>query len=153
MTSDGRLAEAKALLTRLIAFESVSDTSNLPLIDFVEGYLREYKLEARRAPNAAGDKAAILATIGPRVDDSPVALHQGHGIVAEVDDLDRIKPKIAPLVRIGAFRIEGRLDGDFDLMGYSLVHAIVILAAAAPPSTASAVVHGAAPLSERSNVR
>ena len=68
MTSGGRLAEAKALLTRLTAFESVSDTSNLPLIGFVEGYLREHGLESRRAPNAAGDKAAILATIGPRVD-------------------------------------------------------------------------------------
>ena len=45
MTSDRRLAEAKALLTRLIAFESVSDTSNLPLIEFVEGYLREHKLK------------------------------------------------------------------------------------------------------------
>ena len=40
MTGEGRLAEAKALLARLIAFESLSDTSNLPLIDFVEGYLR-----------------------------------------------------------------------------------------------------------------
>ena len=49
MTSHGRLAEAKALLTRLIAFESVSDASNLPLVDFVEGYLRENGLEARRA--------------------------------------------------------------------------------------------------------
>ena len=44
MTSGGRLAEAKALLTRLTAFESVSDTSNLPLIGFVEGYLREHGL-------------------------------------------------------------------------------------------------------------
>ena len=74
MTSEGRLAEAKALLTRLIAFESVSDSSNLPLIDFVESYLREHGLESRRAPNAAGDKAAILATIGPRVDGGVVSV-------------------------------------------------------------------------------
>src|SRR5258708_1253978 len=66
MPGEIRLAEAKALLTRLIAFDSVSDTSNLPLVDFVEGYLPEHGLESRRAPNAAGDKAAILATIGPR---------------------------------------------------------------------------------------
>ena len=45
MTSGSRLAEAKALLTRLIAFETVSDSSNLPLIDFVEGYLREHGLD------------------------------------------------------------------------------------------------------------
>jgi hypothetical protein len=37
MTGEGRLAEAKALLARLIAFDSVSDSSNLPVIDFVEG--------------------------------------------------------------------------------------------------------------------
>jgi acetylornithine deacetylase len=83
MTSEGRLAETKALLTRLIAFESVSDTSNLPLIDFVEGYLREHGLESRRAPNAAGDKAAILATIGPRVDGGVVL--SGHTDVVPVE--------------------------------------------------------------------
>ena len=68
MTGEGRLAEAKALLERLVAFESVSDVSNLPVIDFVEGYLGGHGLELRRAPNGAGDKAAILSTIGPRVD-------------------------------------------------------------------------------------
>ena len=83
MTGQGRLAEAKALLTRLIAFESVSDTSNLPLIDFVEGYLREYKLESSCAPNAAGDEAAILATIGPRVDGGVVL--SGHTDVVPVE--------------------------------------------------------------------
>ena len=45
MTAEGRLAEAKALLARLIAFESVSDISNLPLIDFVEGYFREHGID------------------------------------------------------------------------------------------------------------
>jgi acetylornithine deacetylase len=83
MTSGDRLAEAKTLLKRLIAFESVSDTSNLPLIDFVEGYLREQGLESRRAPNSAGDKAAILATIGPRVDGGVVL--SGHTDVVPVE--------------------------------------------------------------------
>ena len=68
MTGAGRIAEAKALLARLIAFDSVSDSSNLPVVDFVEAYLRSHGLQSRRAPNGAGDKATILATIGPRVD-------------------------------------------------------------------------------------
>ena len=68
MTGAGRIAEAKALLARLIAIDSVSDWSNLPVVDFVDAYLRSHGLKARRAPNAAGDKAAILATIGPRAD-------------------------------------------------------------------------------------
>jgi acetylornithine deacetylase len=66
--SAGDLARAKSLLARLVAFESVSDSSNLPVIDFVEAYLASHGVVARRAPNASGDKAALLATIGPRVD-------------------------------------------------------------------------------------
>jgi acetylornithine deacetylase len=83
MTAEGRLAEAKALLARLIAFDSVSDTSNLPLIEFVEAYLRSHGVDTRRAPDAAGDKAAILATIGPRVDGGVVL--SGHTDVVPVD--------------------------------------------------------------------
>ena len=83
MTGAGRLAEAKALLKRLIAIDSVSDASNLPVVDFVEEYLRSEGLEARRAPNAAGDKAAILAAIGPRVDGGVVL--SGHTDVVPVE--------------------------------------------------------------------
>ena len=66
-----------------IAFDSVSDASNLPLVDFVEGYLRGHGLDSRRAANAAGDKAAILATIGPRVDGGVVL--SGHTDVVPVE--------------------------------------------------------------------
>ena len=82
MSGAGRLAEAKALLKRLIAIDSVSDASNLPVIDFAESYLRSHGLETRRAPNEAGDKAAILATIGPRVDGGVVL--SGHTDVVPV---------------------------------------------------------------------
>jgi acetylornithine deacetylase len=78
-----RLAEAKALLARLIAFDSVSDCSNLPLIEFVEDYLARQGVAARRAPNAGGGKAAILATIGPRVNGGVVL--SGHTDVVPVD--------------------------------------------------------------------
>jgi acetylornithine deacetylase len=78
-----RLAKAKALLTRLIAFDSVSDSSNLPLIDFVADYLDLQGVSARRAPNLSGDKAAILATIGPRVDGGVVL--SGHTDVVPVE--------------------------------------------------------------------
>jgi len=61
-------ARAKAILARLVAFDSVSDRSNLPLVDFVEEYLRGLGVDTRRAPNAGGDKAALWATIGPDVD-------------------------------------------------------------------------------------
>ena len=88
-----RLAEAKALLAKLIAFDSVSDSSNLPLVDFVEGYLRGHGLEARRAPSAAGDKAAILATIGPRIDGGVVL--SGHTDVVPVEGQPWSSPPFA----------------------------------------------------------
>ena len=62
--SDEIKARAIALLERLMAFDTESDKSNLPLIDFVQDYLRGEGVPALRAPNAAGDKAALLATIG-----------------------------------------------------------------------------------------
>ena len=61
-------ARAKAILARLVAFDSVSDRTNLPLVEFVEDYLGGLGVPTRRAPNARGDKAALWATIGPAVD-------------------------------------------------------------------------------------
>ena len=65
--SEDPLARAKALLAQLIAFESVSDRSNLALIAFVEDYLASLGVPSRRAPNGSKDKTALLASIGPRV--------------------------------------------------------------------------------------
>jgi acetylornithine deacetylase len=112
MTDQGRLAEAKALLERLIAFESVSDVSNLPLVDFVEDYLREQGLESQRAPNAAGDKAAILATIGPRVDGGIVL--SGHTDVVPVEGQPWSSPPFA--LREASGRLYGR--GACDMKGF-----------------------------------
>ncbi len=81
--SQDRLARAKALLQRLIAFESVSDRSNLPLMAFVEDYLASSGVASRRAPNGSGDKTALLATVGPRVDGGVVL--SGHTDVVPVD--------------------------------------------------------------------
>jgi len=77
-----RLAEAKTLLSRLVAFDSVSDRSNLPVIDFIESYLAGHGAASRRAPNAEGDKAAILASIGPRADGGVVL--SGHTDVVPI---------------------------------------------------------------------
>src|SRR5471032_1950273 len=76
-------ARAIALLERLVAFDSESEKSNLPLIDFVEDYLRAQNVPVLRAPNAAGDKAALLATIGPMVEGGIVL--SGHSDVVPVE--------------------------------------------------------------------
>ena len=76
-------ARAKALLARLIGFETVSDRSNLALVDFVEDYLSGLGVSALRAPNAKGDKAALFATIGPNIDGGTVL--SGHTDVVPVE--------------------------------------------------------------------
>jgi acetylornithine deacetylase len=54
-----------AMLERLVSFDTESAKSNLALIDFVEDYLAGWGVPCVRFPNAAGDKAAIYATLGP----------------------------------------------------------------------------------------
>jgi acetylornithine deacetylase len=81
--SDDVKASAIALLERLAAFDTESDKSNLPLIDFVEEYLRGQDIPVLRAPNAAGDKAALLATVGPMVEGGIVL--SGHTDVVPVE--------------------------------------------------------------------
>jgi acetylornithine deacetylase len=67
MTSDRSVGrdEVTAILQRLVSFDTESSRSNLELIDYVEGYLRDLGVASVRMPNAAGDKATLFATIGP----------------------------------------------------------------------------------------
>ena len=61
------LAEARGILERLIAFPTVSDSSNLALIDWVEDYLAGFGVAAQRVYNDRGDKANLYASVGPQV--------------------------------------------------------------------------------------
>jgi acetylornithine deacetylase len=56
---------AAELLAKLVAFDTTSAQSNLPLIDFVQAYLKDQGVEATLIPSADGSKAALFATIGP----------------------------------------------------------------------------------------
>ena len=47
-----------AMLEELVAFDTVSSKTNLPLIERVEAYLKGLGIASTRVPNAAGDKAA-----------------------------------------------------------------------------------------------
>ena len=71
------------MLSRLVAFPTVSRDSNLPLIDWVEEYLERFDARCRRTCNAKGTKANLFAAIGP---DAPggVVL-SGHTDVVPVD--------------------------------------------------------------------
>jgi acetylornithine deacetylase len=70
------------ILEKLVGFNTVTDQSNLALIDFVAQYLRSHNIRFVTAPNAAGDKAALYASIGPNVDGGVVL--SGHTDVVPV---------------------------------------------------------------------
>ena len=70
------------ILERLVSFNTVSDRSNLALIRYVADYLTSHGIPFVEAPNAAGDKAALYATIGPMVDGGVVL--SGHTDVVPV---------------------------------------------------------------------
>jgi acetylornithine deacetylase len=54
------------LLQRLVSFDTTSRNSNLPLIDFVRGYLDGLGVEYRVSTDPTGEKANVHAIIGPR---------------------------------------------------------------------------------------
>lgn len=77
-----RLALAIETIADLVAFDTESSKSNLPIIDFIATHLEARGVPFVRVPNAAGDKAALFATIGPMVDGGIVL--SGHTDVVPV---------------------------------------------------------------------
>lgn len=59
--------ESQEQLERLIGFETVSSQSNLELIHYIRDYLQQHGIDSELIPNQQGDKASLLACIGPRV--------------------------------------------------------------------------------------
>lgn len=60
------LNAAKDLLARLVAFDTTSHKTNIPLIRFVQAYLSSHGIESQLVPTADGQKASLFATIGPK---------------------------------------------------------------------------------------
>ncbi len=109
------LDRAIDMTARLVAFDTESAKSNLPLIDFVEAYLREQGVPFVRAPNAAGDKAAIFATIGPMAPGGVVL--SGHTDVVPVEGQEWSSNPFA--LRREDGRLYGR--GAVDMKGFGAV--------------------------------
>ncbi len=55
----------REMLARLVAFPTVSTRSNLDLIGYVEDYLSGLGVPSRRVPDATGEKAGLVALVGP----------------------------------------------------------------------------------------
>lgn len=103
---------ALELLARLVSFNTESQRSNLALVAFVEDYLAAWSVPFVRLPNAAGDKAAILATIGPR--DVPGVVLSGHTDVVPVAGQSWTSDPFA--LRVEGGRAHGR--GAVDMKGF-----------------------------------
>jgi acetylornithine deacetylase len=71
------------VLEKLVSFDTVSSKSNLPLIEWVKSWLDQQGIASIVAPNAAGDKAALYASIGPQIDGGVVL--SGHTDVVPVE--------------------------------------------------------------------
>lgn len=76
-------SNARAILDRLIAFDTTSRNSNLALIEWVEAYLAEHGVSSHRVSDASGQKANLFATCGPAVEDGVIL--SGHSDVVPVD--------------------------------------------------------------------
>ena len=72
------------LMSRLISFPTVSRDSNLPLIDWVENYLKTHGITSHRWPDPnQPEKAALFAHVGPDVEGAVVL--SGHTDVVPID--------------------------------------------------------------------
>jgi acetylornithine deacetylase len=103
---------AKELLARLVAFDTTSHKTNIPLIRFVEEYLAGHGIESARVPTPDGEKASLFATIGPS-GEGGIAL-SGHTDVVPVTGQSWHTDPFTLTERDG--RLYGR--GSCDMKGY-----------------------------------
>jgi len=103
------------ILERLVAFDTVSDRSNLPLQDWVQARLEAEGVSVIRVPNAAGDKATLFATIGPATDGGIVL--SGHTDVVPV--AGQVWTSDPFTLRVEGGRAYGR--GAVDMKGFAAI--------------------------------
>lgn len=61
------LSSAILHLKNLVGYASVSNVSNIPVIEYIEAQLDAHGFSHQRAPSPEGDKTNLLARIGPEV--------------------------------------------------------------------------------------
>ena len=78
--------ETRAMIDRLIAFDTTSRNSNLELIHYVRDYLADLGVAAQLVHDEEGRKANLYATLGPT--DRPGIALSGHTDVVPIDSQD-----------------------------------------------------------------
>lgn len=99
---------ALEILARLIAFDTTSRGSNLPLIEWVEAYLDRHGVAHRRVPNADGTKSNLIASVGPAIEGGVVL--SGHTDVVPVDGQAWSSDPFAMTLRDGRYYGRGTCD-------------------------------------------
>ncbi len=122
-------ALAVDLLRRLVAFDTTSDRPNRPLIGYVRDFLAHYGIAARVIPDSTGDKANLLATVGPS--GQPGIVLSGHTDVVPVAGQTWTSDPFTVTERDG--RYYGR--GTADMKGFlACILALAPELAARPPA-------------------
>ncbi len=111
------------ILDRLIAFDTVSHRSNLPLIHHVRDLLTGHGIDCTLIPDASGEKANLLARTGPA--DTPGVVLSGHVDVVPVEGQAWTRPPFT-LTREGS-RLYGR--GTTDMKGFDACAIAAMIAA------------------------
>jgi acetylornithine deacetylase len=101
-------AASRALIERLIAFNTVSRDSNLALIEWVRDYLQGFGAKTRLTHDAAGKKANLFATLGDS--GKPGLILSGHTDVVPVDGQDWDTDPFAATERDGKLYARGSAD-------------------------------------------
>ena len=73
-----RLLSDRDLLARLVAFDTTSALSNLPMVEFIEGYLERAGVRITRIPSVDGSRANLLVAAGPEGADGVGLVLSGH---------------------------------------------------------------------------
>jgi acetylornithine deacetylase len=112
MTTDARTAplsaSARAMIERLIAFNTVSRDSNLGLIEWVRDYLQGLGARTRLTHDASGKKANLFATLGDSP--KPGLILSGHTDVVPVDGQNWDTDPFVAVERDGKLFARGSAD-------------------------------------------
>lgn len=122
------------ILDRLIAFDTVSDRTNLPLVQFVRDLLAQAGIAAELIPDATGAKANLVAVTGPR--DAAGVVLSGHVDVVPVEGQAWTRPPFRLTAEGG--RLYGR--GTTDMKGFVACAIAAMLEAARRPLRAPLIL-------------
>ncbi|UFX48353.1 acetylornithine deacetylase [Bradyrhizobium sp. 41S5] len=105
----------RKLLADLVAFDTISDRRNLPLIDYIERYLASLGVSGQRIVDDTGQKSSLWVTVGP--EDKAGLVLSGHTDVVPVAGQDWSHNPFELVERDG--RLYGR--GTTDMKGFVAV--------------------------------